>query len=142
MFVDASAIIAMMTEEPEAETFATLLDRVEPSSRITSVVAAWEAAAGLLRKKRITIAEAEDRVREFMDQAGIQLVAVTPAELTAALQAYDRYGRHRYSEKERHRALNLADCFHYACAKKRRIPILHKDEGLSLTDIMSIREIS
>jgi ribonuclease VapC len=138
MFVDASAIIAIMTSEAEAETFTSLLERADPGSRITSVIAAWEATVGLCRKKRIPVGEAEARVREFIDVAALQLVAVGPDELTVALQAYDRFGRDRYLAAERNRALNLADCFHYACAKTRRIPILHKDAGFGLTDIASV----
>lgn len=137
MFVDASAMIAILTGEPEGEAFAVLLDKAEPESRVTSVIAAWEAIVGLYRKKRIPIAEAEARVREFAKQSGVQLVQIAPDEMTVALQAYDRYGRHRYPDAERNRALNLADCFHYASAKARRIPILHKDIGFTLTDISS-----
>ena len=140
MFVDASAILAILTEEADGEILAARLDAAEPASRITSVIAAWEAAVGLYRKKSIPIAEAEARVRDFAAQAGVLIVPIAPDELSIALQAYDRYGRHRYPDVERSRALNLADCFHYACAKSRRTSILHKDLGFDLTDIASAAE--
>ncbi|RWP62659.1 type II toxin-antitoxin system VapC family toxin [Mesorhizobium sp.] len=138
MFVDASAIIAIMTEESEAEDLAAALDAARSPRPITSVVAAWEATVGLFRKKRIPMAEAEARVQEFLEAAGIQVMAISSRELTAALQAFDRYGRHRYPDAERNSALNLADCFHYATAKSYQAPILTIDAGFALTDVTTV----
>ncbi|GLS29477.1 Uncharacterized protein, contains PIN domain [Mesorhizobium albiziae] len=135
MFVDASAIIAIMTDEPEAESLAALLDGARIPGSVTSVVAAWEAAVGLFRKKRIPMAEAAARVQEFLATAEIRVLPVSTDELSAALQAFDRYGRHRYPDADRNNALNLADCFHYAAAKSNGVPILTKDAGFALTDI-------
>lgn len=137
MFVDASAMLAILLEEPEGRALAEALET--PSSPpVTSVVAAWEAAVGLYRKKRIPMAEAEARLREFLAQAEVEVVPLSMDEFSAALRAFERYGRHRYPEAERNRALNLADCFHYASAKTQGIPMLHKDQGLALTDLASI----
>jgi ribonuclease VapC len=138
MFVDASAIVAIMTEEPEAEGLAAALDDARVQRPITSVVAAWEATVGLFRKKRIPMAEAEARVQEFLEAAEVQVLSISSGELTAALQAFDRYGRHRYPDAERNSALNLADCFHYATAKSCKVPILTKDAGFALTDVATI----
>jgi ribonuclease VapC len=138
MFVDASAILAILLEEADGPKLAAALDAAKRRKPITSVLAAWEAVVGLNRKKGLPISEAESRVREFVETTGLDIVEVSTAELSAALQAFDRYGRHRYSEADRNKALNLADCFHYACAKANRMPILHKDIGLALTDIKSV----
>jgi ribonuclease VapC len=51
------------------------------------------------------------------------------------LQAFERYGRHRYPVNDRNSALNLADCFHYASATSRGASILTKDTGFALTDL-------
>jgi ribonuclease VapC len=138
MFIDASAILAILLEEADGAKLAAALDAAKRRKPITSVLAAWEAAVGLSRKKGLPISEAESRVREFVETAGLDIVEVSKAELSPALQAFDRYGRHRYSEADRNKALNLADCFHYACAKARHMPILHKDVGLALTDIQGV----
>jgi ribonuclease VapC len=138
MFVDASAIIAILTDEPGAEALATLIDAVRAKRLITSVLAVWEATVGLYRKKRIPMVEAEARVQEFIEAAGIQVLSIGPRELPAALQAFERYGRHRYPDSERNSALNLADCFHYATAKSCHAPILTKDAGFALTDVVTI----
>ncbi len=139
MFVDASVIIAIMTGEAGAEGFAAQLDAARAKRPITSVLAVWEATVGLFRKKRIPMAEAESRVQEFLEAAGVQVVSITPREIPAALQAFERYGRHRYPDSERNSALNLADCFHYATAKSCRAPILTMDAGFALTDVATVR---
>jgi len=138
MFVDASAIIAIMTEEAGAETLAASLDNGRSKRPLTSAIAVWEATVGLYRKKNIPMAEAEARVQEFLELCSIQVVSVSTRETTIALQAFDRYGRHRYPENDRNSALNLADCFHYAAAKAYRAPILTKDAGFSMTDIETV----
>ncbi len=136
MFVDASAIIAILTREPEGEEIAGTLDAAD--NRITSVIAVWEAAVGIFRKKRIAMAEAEQVVVEFLEIARIDVLPVANDELSLALQAFERYGRHRYPDTERNKALNLADCFHYAAAKTRQTSILTKDSGFVLTDAEAI----
>jgi ribonuclease VapC len=136
MFVDAPAIIAILTNEADGEDMAALLDAAP--TPMTSVLAVWEASVGLYRKKRIPMDEAEKRVREFLDTAGIRVEDVSPRELPAALQAFDRYGRHRYPDAERNSALNLADCFHYASVKTFGTQILTKDAGFALTDVETI----
>lgn len=136
MFVDASAIIAIMTDEPDAERLATLLGQARKS--ITSIIAIWEATVGLYRRKNIPMQEAEARVAEFLEMCGIEVVQTSQAELPIALQAFDRYGRHRYPDADRNSGLNLADCFHYAAAKANRMPVLTKDAGFGLTDVETV----
>lgn len=136
MFVDASAIIAIMTGEADGERLATLLGQAK--KRITSIIAVWEATVGLYRRKNIPMQEAEARVAEFLELCGIKVVQTSQAELSIALQAFDRYGRHRYPDTDRNSALNLADCFHYAAAKANRTPILTKDAGFGLTDVETV----
>ena len=57
MFVDASAIVVVLTRETEADAFSNLLERAE--SLCTSPVAIFEAVMGLCRKRRARIQEAE-----------------------------------------------------------------------------------
>jgi len=50
--------------------------------------------------------------------------------LELALDAYARYG------KGRHRAaLNMGDCFAYACAKANRAKLLYKGDDFVHTDL-------
>ncbi len=132
MFVDASAVIAILTDEPGSEDFAKAID--EAPEPISSVLAIWEATVGLFRKKKMSMDEAEAHMEAFVRTAGIVVLPITDRERQIALRAFDLYGRHRYPDADRNRALNLADCFHYATAMNRGVPILSKDDGFALTD--------
>lgn len=139
MFVDASAMLAILLEEPRSEGFVAALEEAVPGSLCTSVIAVWEAAAALYRKKsQSSMAEAQASLDEFIRLAEITVLPVTPDDNGLALKAFDLHGRHRYADENRNNALNLADCFHYAVAKGQNVPILTKDAGFALTDIEAI----
>lgn len=135
MFVDASAIIAMIAEESDGEKLAEQLQSAPSSERITSVIAVWEAVAGLHSLTKLSLSAIELKVRSFLATASIEVIPLTLDHLSAAVDAFDRYGRHRLPESERNKALNLGDCFHYAAARRAGTGILHKDVGLTLTDL-------
>lgn len=101
MFGDASAIIAILTGETDGERLASAIDQTPSVRPITSIIAIWEATVGLYRKKRIPMSEAEARIAEFLQESDIETVPLGMEELALALQAFDRYGRHRYPEGER-----------------------------------------
>ncbi len=134
MFVDASAIVAILTREPEADTLADLLGGArEP---ITSPIAVFEATLGLCRKRHASVEEAETDVRDFLATAGVRLVSITAKEGETALHAFSRYGKGRGHPAQ----LNLGDCFAYAVSKNYRAPLLFKGEDFNKTDIRSAAE--
>ncbi|WP_225766679.1 type II toxin-antitoxin system VapC family toxin [Inquilinus sp. Marseille-Q2685] len=129
MFIDASAIVAILTREDDADVLA---DRLEAAPQpITSTVAVFEAALGICRKRHASVAEAEADVREFLETAKVSVVAIDAAEASAALKAFDRYGKGRGHPAQ----LNMGDCFSYACAATRDAPLLCKGEDFAKTDI-------
>jgi ribonuclease VapC len=133
-FIDASAMVAILLEETQGERLAQAIDA--DTAPFTSVIAVWETAAALYRKKNLEMPAAQACVAEFIAAAGIEVLAVSPDDLTLALSAFEAYGRHRYPDPaDRNKGLNLADCFHYASAKNRRAPILTADEGFAATDL-------
>ena len=129
MFVDASAIVAILTREPEADRLADLLEAA--AAPITSPIAVFEAVAGLCRKRHASVAEATEDVQAFLAAAGVRPVAITPAEGATALLAFARYGKGRGHPAE----LNLGDCFAYAVARAHRARLLFKGEDFDKTDI-------
>lgn len=136
MFVDASAMVAILLQEPSGERLALAIDALPSSPLVTNVIAVWETAAAIYRKKSMPLTVAEARVADFLAAANIQVLAAAPGDLALALAAFDRYGRHRYpNPADRNKGLNLADCFHYASAKSRNVPILTTDEGFASTDL-------
>jgi ribonuclease VapC len=129
MFVDASAIVAILTVEPEAEA---LIDRLERAVRpITSAIAIFEAALGLCRKRYASVEESHADITEFMTKGRITLVPIALNEATIALQAFSRYGKGRGHPAQ----LNMGDCFAYAAARNHRTSLLYKGDDFSKTDI-------
>jgi ribonuclease VapC len=131
MFIDASAIVAVLTREAEADRLADLVEQA--AAPITSPVAIFEAALGICRKRHASVDEAEDDVREFLRMAGVRTVPITEQEAETALLAFARYGKGRAHPAQ----LNLGDCFAYAVAKNRRTTLLFKADDFSKTDIRS-----
>jgi ribonuclease VapC len=136
MFVDASAIVAILTREPEADAFADLLEKA--SSPITSPIAIFEAVLGICRKRHGSVEEARSDVRDFLRVAAVQTVAITDKEAELALDAFSRYGKGRGHPAQ----LNMGDCFAYAVAKTERTELLFKGEDFEKTDIASAARLS
>lgn len=131
MFVDASAMVAIIAREPEAEALTVRLE--EAQTRYTSAVAVLETVMALRRLGTGTVAQAEHLVRQLLESADIEEVAITGRESIAAIAAYARYGK-----GQGHRAqLNLGDCFAYACASTRNVPLLFVGNDFSQTDVVS-----
>ena len=129
MFVDASAIVAILTRESDADALA---DRLETAvAPITSPIAVFEAVAGLCRKRHTSVEEAAEDVRAFLAAAGVQPVPITPADAETALLAFSRYGKGRGHPAQ----LNLGDCFAYAVARGHQVRLLFKGEDFDKTDI-------
>jgi ribonuclease VapC len=133
MFLDASAIIAMLGDEAEGDAFADAL-AADPV-RLASPLAVWESVAGLAKEYALSIPEARRKVAEFLAVAKVKLVSLGEAELEFALDAYDQFGKGRHPAR-----LNMGDCFAYAAAKAHGAALLHKDEGFWLTDVAQARE--
>ncbi|WP_026871192.1 type II toxin-antitoxin system VapC family toxin [Inquilinus limosus] len=129
MFVDASAIVAILTREDGADALA---DRLEAARQpITSAIAVFEAVLGICRKRHASIDEAENDVREFLATAKVQVVGIDAREASAALKAFDRYGKGRGHPAQ----LNMGDCFAYACAVSHNAPLLCKGDDFARTDV-------
>lgn len=129
MFIDSSAIVAILTAEEDADGLA---DRIEAAAApMTSAIAIFEAALGICRKRHATVEEARDDVRIFLEAAGIEVVGIAEAEADAALLAFSRYGKGRGHPAQ----LNMGDCFAYAVARTRGMPLLYKGDDFSHTDI-------
>jgi ribonuclease VapC len=129
MFVDASAIVAITTREPEADVLADTL--ASAGSPITSPIAIFEAVLGICRKRHASVEEAGEDVREFLDITAVRTVPITDQEAETALAAFSRYGKGRGHPAQ----LNLGDCFAYAMAKNHRTSLLFKGEDFDKTDI-------
>ena len=129
MFVDASALIAMLTDEDEARIFAARLQA--SAKRLTSPSAVLEAVVALAAVLDLPLDEAEVEVKRFLELMGIQTVAVPVQALPLAVAALARYGR----SAARPAGLESADALAYAAARYYRVPLLYKGGRFAGTDI-------
>ena len=128
IFVDASAMISMMTGESDADGLADRLGAER--QRLCSAISVWETIAGLCRTHTFSVPSARAVVQSFIESNDLSFVGIGEREFEFAAQAYAEFG------KGRHRAaLNMGDCFAYACAKANRARLLFKGDDFSKTDI-------
>jgi ribonuclease VapC len=133
MFIDASAIIALMSEEPEAQRVSDAI--ASAKSPFTSPVAVLECVLNLARPDKfdLPVAAVEPVLTTFLQERGIEIRDLPPSVETTrlALLAAGRYrsGRH---------GLNLGDCLHYACAKFHDVPILATAGEFRATDLRTV----
>ena len=127
MFVDASAIISILSGEEDAPSLARALEQAPKI--LISPMAIYEAVAGLARKRACPIEEAQALVDLFVAETDAQMAEITENVGRLAVEAFARFG------KGRHRAdLNMGDCFAYACARANHGPLLFKGNDFIHTD--------
>ena len=128
MFVDASALTAMLVSEQDA--YELLMRMQTYDRRITSPLAVWETVLAVARVLALDLKSAETAVEEFLALTQIIVTPVPGEARRLAIEAFDRFGKGRHPA-----GLNFGDCFAYACAKLAGVPLLYKGEDFPLTDI-------
>ena len=129
MFVDASALTAILILETDAEALEERL-LASSTSRLTSPLALFETVMAVGRKLRLTLPSAEAEVLDYLTTF-ISLIPITPEIGRLALDARARYGKGTGHPAR----LNMGDCFAYACAKAHAVPLLYKGDDFVHTDL-------
>jgi ribonuclease VapC len=124
--VDTSALFAIAAQEDERDMFVETLE--ESKSVMCSTVTYVETIMVLTGRSRRL---ARSRVDEMFDMFLIKLAPVDRALADAAINAFEQFGKGRHPAR-----LNLADCFSYALAKSRGLPLLFKGDDFAKTDIV------
>jgi ribonuclease VapC len=140
MFIDASAVVAVIKGEPEAQALLKAME-LRIGKLIASPVVRMEATLALARTRKEQRGEvhmtAEDfevagqLVTEFFDCAKIREVHITESTGKAACDALAKYGKVAGHPAK----LNLGDALSYACAKAHHQPLLYKGEDFKHTDL-------
>jgi ribonuclease VapC len=128
VFVDSSALVAILTREADADKLSNKLDLF--GKAITSPVVIFESVLAITRKKESALPETQRDIADFCAAASIEVVDITEQTSDLALSAFDQFGKGRHKA-----ALNMGDCFSYACAKMHRVPLLFKGDDFIHTDI-------
>jgi len=126
MIIDASALVAILRDEPEAGDFATA---IEAASRRSLSAANFLEAAIVIDMSRDPVASR--RFDDLLREAQIVIEPVTEAQARIAREAYRDYGRGS-SHPAR---LNFGDCFAYALARETGEPLLFKGDDFVHTDV-------
>jgi ribonuclease VapC len=128
MFVDASALVAIIAGEHDGPALVERLDTA--GRRYTSPIAIYEATLGLLRIRRTTIRAITALLDDFMTRSRIEAISISPEIGRIAIETFARFGRSNHPAQ-----LNMGDCFAYACARSLGAPLLCKGSDFSQTDI-------
>lgn len=128
MIVDASAIVAILAREPEAEDLAARLSSAV--ELLTHPISLYEAVVAIARTNDITVEAARADVYEFVANADLRVMALDAVTAAEASKAFSTYGKGRHPAR-----LNMGDCFSYAVAKLRGMPLLYKGEDFAQTDL-------
>lgn len=125
MVIDSSALIAILLDEPERQTFAAAIQ--DDPRRLISGASLLETT--LVIESRF--GEVGGRELDLLVHRISGAVAdVTSDQIDLARDAWRRYG------KGRHRAgLNFGDCFSYALARQSTEPLLCKGDDFRHTDL-------
>ena len=126
MIVDTSALVAIITLEPDGSLYEAALE-ASPVNRIS---------AGTYLEVSIVIDRARDplvsrRLDEFLAEGRFIIEPVTEGQARIARDAYRDFGK-----GSGHPAgMNFGDCFAYALARDLAEPLLFKGDDFRHTDI-------
>ena len=129
MFIDTSAIIAILRQEPEEAHFLSRIERA--SDIITLPVVVLEAVMRLSTLIPCSVEKAKAIMQDFLAEIGATVVPIGEESDIHAIDAFARYGKGQGHPAQ----LNLGDCFSYAVAKEHGVALLYKGDDFLRTDL-------
>ena len=128
MVIDTSAILAVLLKEPDAARLAQAIEGA--SVRLLSAASLLEASIVIESRKGEEGARALDLL---LYRAGIEVVAVDQNQAEIARRGWRQFGKGRHAA-----SLNYGDCFAYALAKSRNLPLLFQGDDFTRTDVKQV----
>jgi ribonuclease VapC len=128
MVIDTSALIAILSLEPEAARLAQAIE-ADPT-RLISAVTLLE--AGIIMEARLGAAGGKE-LDLLAAKAGLVVEPLTADQASIAREAWRRFGKGRHAA-----ALNFGDCCSYALARATGEPLLFKGTDFANTDIATV----
>ncbi len=125
MVLDASALIAILSGEPEQQPFIRAIEQADV--RLLSAATLLEASIVIETRYGSAGGHQLDRL---LRRGEVEIVPVDFEQAREARAAWRRYGKGRHPA-----ALNFGDCFSYALAVTRGEPLLFKGNDFSQTDV-------
>lgn len=128
MVIDSSALIAILTGEPDAQLFASAI--ADDPKKLLSSFSMLEAGIVIESKK----GEFAGRELELLiHKIKIDIVSLDSEQIELAIAAWRKFGKGRHPA-----GLNIGDCCSYALAKYSNEPILFKGNDFDKTDIPTV----
>jgi ribonuclease VapC len=128
MVIDTSALIAILTSEPEVDAFLAAIDADQ--LRLVSAASVLESAIVLGNKYGDGGSHELDLL---IAKVPLTVVPVDLDQLEWARHAFLRFGRRRHAA-----GLNFGDCFSYALSKSSGEPLLFKGVDFGRTDVQTV----
>ena len=129
MFVETSAVVAILAGEPEADAFLDIVEEAE--RRTTGAHVRLEATINLSRILGLSILAAQELFDDFLKEARITVLPIGDAVARRAVEAFAVYGKGQGHPAQ----LDFADCLSYACADGDGGTILFKGRDFMHTDL-------
>lgn len=126
--VDSSALLAILLNEPDAESFANAI--VDTGGCTISSVNLFEVHVVIHRRSR---ERGVQILASLLSQLRLTTAPFDDAQAALAFEAHCRYGKGNHPA-----ALNIGDCAAYALAKSLDAPLLFKGNDFTRTDIRSV----
>ena len=130
MVIDTSALLAILTNEPERHHFNALICSAYP--RLISVGSYLETA--IVVNSRYGYEGVRD-LRLLIDTAKIETRPFDANQVSIAMRAYFKYGKGTHPA-----APNFGDCFSYALSKSTGESLLFKGDDFTKTDVLIVGE--
>lgn len=128
LVVDTSALICILFDEPDALACAQAI--AERNHCVISTASVLEGHSVMVRRR---IPDGTERISGLLADLHLEVAAFDNRQLETAIAAYQQYGRGTGHDA----GLNLGDCFSYALARTRNLPLLFKGDDFVHTDIAS-----
>jgi len=125
--LDTSAVLSILHEEPEADVF---LAAIAAQAQVL-ISAGTLVELTIMADNRDGLVSGE-RLDRFLERLAnrLDVVPVTREQAHIARHAYRRFGKGNHPA-----ALNFGDCFAYALAKDKGLPLLFKGDDFARTDV-------
>jgi ribonuclease VapC len=128
MVLDTSALLAVLLNEPDAESFRSAIE----ADPVRLLSAATLVETSIVIEARV--GEAGGRELDLLlHKADVEVVAVDAEQAELARHAFRMFGKGRHEA-----GLNYGDCFSYALSQSTGEPLLFKGDDFGRTDIAGV----
>jgi len=128
MFVDTSAVVAILLGEDDQPGFSSTIENAE--RRLISPAVRLETCIVVSTRRDVTPIRAQDYFEDLAAEIRFTEVKIDDRIGRLAVECFARYGKGRHPAQ-----LNFGDCLSYACAKAYDARLLFKGDDFAKTDI-------